>query len=72
MEDTIKINLNATTVENLRYFAKYLEKDPSDIINEALEQYFENEQEKLQAKTLDFDNGMSNLDFKEFWDGVDI
>ena len=72
MENNIKIELNSNIVEDLKVFSKMLEKTPSKIINEALEQYFEKEQEKLQAESLDMDNGMSKMDFNEFWDGVDI
>ena len=42
------------------------------MIEEALEQYFENEQKKLIEKGIDEDASMTNLDYDEFWDGLDI
>lgn len=72
MENNIKIELKNEIVNDLEVFSKVLEKSPSSIINEALKQYFEKEQEKLDANTLDMDGGMTKMDFDEFWDGVDI
>ncbi len=72
MENNIKIELNSHIVQDLQVFSEILGKTPSEIINTALKDYFEKEQEKLDADTLDMDNGMSRMDFNEFWDGVDI
>ena len=71
MEKTINFELTTTIVENLQSFSQLLNKDVNTILNEALEQYFETEQKKLLAKNLE-DGTMTNLDFDEFWDGVDI
>ena len=59
-------------MQNLQTFGELLKKDPSTIINEALEEYFENEQKKLLEKNLADENALTNLDFDEFWDDVDI
>jgi len=72
MENNIKIELTTQIVEELQAYSEMLQKSPSRIIVEALELYFENEQEKMQAQNLDMDNGMSNLDYNEFWDDVEI
>lgn len=72
MENNIKIELTTQIVEELQAYSDMLQKSPSRIIVEALELYFENEQEKMQAQNLDMDNGMSNLDYNEFWDDVEI
>jgi hypothetical protein len=69
MEDLI---INQANGENLEAFSEILKKDKSTIINEALELYFEAEQKKLLEKNLADENAMTNLDFDEFWDGVDI
>lgn len=42
------------------------------MLEEALEQYFKSEQEKLMEKTQNDESAMTNLDFDEFWDGLDI
>lgn len=72
MENNLKIELNSHIVQELQAFSEILEKTPSQIINTALKEYFEKEQEKLDANTLDMDGGMTKMDFNEFWDGVDI
>lgn len=72
MEDNFDFELTNKTVEELRSFSQVLNKDVSTILNEALQQYFENEQKKLLEKNLEDENAMTNLDFDEFWDDVDI
>ena len=64
--------LTSDNLENLQNFSEILKKDTSTIINEALEEYFINEQKKLLEKNLADENAMTNLDFDEFWDGVEI
>ena len=64
--------LTADNLENLETFSQILKKDYSTMMNEALESYFENEQKKLLEKNLDNENAMTNLDFNEFWDDLDI
>lgn len=72
MEKTINFELSASMVEELKSYSELLKKDINVILNEALEQYFKNEQKKLLEKNFDDENAMTNLDFDEFWDGVDI
>ena len=64
--------LNSENLENLDSFSEILKKDFSTIINEALEDYFEKEQKKLLEKNLEDENAMTNLDFDEFWNDVEI
>ena len=72
MEHNIKIELKQTTVENLHAFSEILKKDINTMLEEALEQYFESEQQKLLEKNQDDENAMTNLDYDEFWDGLDL
>ena len=72
MKDTIKINFKQSTIDDLIGFSELLNKDVNVIIEEALEQYYENEQQKLIEKGIDEDASMTNLDYNEFWDGLDI
>ena len=64
--------INQTNGENLETFSELLKKDKSTIINEALELFFEQEQKKLLEKNLADENALTNLDFDEFWDDVDL
>jgi predicted transcriptional regulator len=72
MENNIKFELKHSTVENINAFAQILKKDPNTMLEEALEQYFQSEQQKLIEKNQDDENAMTNLDYDEFWDGVDL
>ena len=72
MKDTININFKQSTIDDLLGFSEILKKDVNTIIEEALEQYFENEQKKLIEKGIEEDASMTNLDYDEFWDGLDI
>ena len=68
----MNIHINQENYENLDNFKKILNKDESTIINEALEVYFTAQQKILLEKNLDNENAMTNLDFDEFWDDVEI
>ncbi len=70
MQETI--NINPANIENLQIFSEILKKDYNNIVNEALEQYFINEEKKLLEKNISDENAMTNLDYDEFWDGVDL
>ena len=64
--------LTNDNLENLQNFSEILKKDTSTIMNEALEEYFTNAQKKLLEKNIENENTMTNLDFNEFWDDVDV
>ncbi len=72
MEQHIKLELKQTTVESLKSFSEILNKDINTMLEEALEEYFESEQQKLMEKNQFDENAMTNLDFNEFWDDLDI
>ena len=66
--DNIEIELKRDKLESLELYAKLLNKDINTMLDEALEQYFKTEQEKLIAK----EQNATNLSYDEFWDGVDV
>jgi hypothetical protein len=70
MKDTF--TLSHDNIDNLEIFSNILKKDYNTIFNEALAQYFENAQKMLLEKNLNDENAMTNLDFDEFWDGVEL
>ena len=70
--NNINFTLSSNIINNLENFSELLKKDYNVILNEALEQYFINEEKKLLEKNIDGENAMTNLDFDEFWDNVDI
>ena len=67
-----EFKLQPDVAEELLVYSELLKKDPSAILNEALRLYFENEQKKLSEKNINDESAMTNLDFDEFWGGVDI
>ncbi len=60
--------LTDENIQNLEVFKSLLNKDENTMINEALELYFKDEAEKLQA----LKDSQTNLSYDEFWDDVDI
>jgi len=72
MENTLNFELKQDTVDNLHAFSELLKKDVNQMLEEALEQYFDNEQKKLIEKGIEEDATMTNLDYDEFWDDVDL
>jgi len=68
----MQITINEYNMQNLEAFSELKKKDMSTLINEALEAYFVNEEKKLLEKNLADENAMTNLDFDEFWDDVEI
>ncbi len=72
MNEHIQIEFKQSTVENLHLFSQMLKKDINLMLEEALEQYFDSEQRKLMEKNINDENAMTNLDFDEFWDDVDM
>jgi len=72
MEKIIKLELKADKLESLELYAELLKKDINSMLDEALELYFQVEQDKLLEKNQNDENAMTNLDFNEFWEGVDL
>ncbi len=68
----MEIVINNYNTENLQTFSEILKKDPNTLVNLALEEFFEREQKKLLEKNLADENAMTNLDYDEFWDGVEL
>ena len=72
MNDKIKIEFKQSTVENLELFSQMLNKDINTMLEEALEQYFDAVQKRLMEKNINDENALTNLDFDEFWDDVEL
>ena len=72
MENRIDFTLKPETIENLQAFAELLKKDVSWILENALEEYFAKVQKELLEKSMADENAMTNLDYDEFWEGMDF
>ena len=72
MNPQIVITFSQSTIDDLVAFSKILHKDINLMVQEAIEDYLAKEQQKLMEQSLYDDNAMTNLDYDEFWDGLDI
>lgn len=72
MQNDMIIEFKQSTLDNLQLYSELLKKDVNTMLEEALELYFEAQQKMLLEKNLENENMMTNLDYDEFWDGVDI
>ncbi len=72
MQENIEITFKQETVDNLLAFSELLGKDIDTMLEEALTEYFERQQQKLIEKGIEEDASMTNLDYDEFWDGVEV
>ena len=71
-DNSIQLELTYEMVEKLQSYSKILDKGINTILDEALTQYFQSEEQKILEKNSESSSMMTNLDFDEFWDGVDI
>ncbi len=72
MKETINFTLKPGTIENLQAYSEILDKEISTVMEEALEAYFAETQKRLLDKNTADENAMTNLDYDEFWDGVEL
>jgi len=72
MENQIKIEFKQSTVDNLHLFSQMLKKDVNQMLEEALEQYFDSEQKRLMEKNIEDEDAMTNLDYDEFWGDIEL
>lgn len=70
--DNLHFTLSSDAMENFEIFGEILNKDPNTMINEALEQYFDEQQKKLLEKNMEKENALTSLEYDEFWDGIDL
>lgn len=72
MEREIKIEIKEDKLKSLEFYAEFLKKDINTMLDEALEQYFKAEEKRISAQNTHDDGALTNLDYNEFWDDVDI
>lgn len=72
MNENIKIELKQSTVENLQLFSEITKKDINLMLEEALDEYFAAIQKEMLEKNIEDENMLTNLDYDEFWDGMDL
>ena len=64
----MEITIKQKDIDALQAYAALIDKTPQQMVDEALKLYFEMLEEKLEQEST----SQTNLDFDEFWDGVEI
>jgi hypothetical protein len=72
MADEIHFSLTKEMIEELKLFKELLHKEYDTMLREALELYFDTQRKRMLEKNLEDENMETNLDYDEFWDGVDL
>jgi len=72
VNEDIRFVLDAKTMEALEAYTVLLKKDASTIVNEALKLYFDVAQKQMMADAMHDKDAATDLDYDEFWDGVEI
>ncbi len=68
----VDLKLKSYTLQNLEAFSQILDKTADEIVEEALESYFEAVQRELADRSTIDENAQTNLSYDEFWDGVEL
>ncbi len=66
------IILTDENLQNIELLTQLLNKDKNTLINEALEEYFINQQKKILEKKIENENALTNLSYDEFWNDVEL
>lgn len=72
MPNEIHFTLKPDVVEELKLFSELLHKEYDTMLDEALRLYFDTVRRQMLEKNFEDENMETNLDFNEFWDGVEI
>ncbi len=72
VSEEIHFTLRSDMIEELKLFKEILHKDYDTMLHEALELYFDAVRKRMLEKNFEDENMETNLDFDEFWDGVDL
>lgn len=64
----MEIKIKQKDIQTLQTYSQLIDKDINTMVDEALQLYFDMLEEKLEQERT----SQTNLDFDEFWDGVDI
>jgi len=68
----MEFNLDSSYIESIKDYSKLLNKEPSIIIKEALDDYFAKVEKELMQNNLEKENALTTFTYDEFWDGLDI
>ncbi len=72
IDNQIDFTLKSDTIESLELFSDILKKSIGEMVEEAIDEYIVNIQKQMLEKNISDENAMTNLDYNEFWDGVEL
>jgi len=72
VDNQIDFTLKSDTIESLELFSEILKKSIGEMLEEAINEYLVNIQKQMLEKNISDENAMTNLDYDEFWDGVEL
>ncbi len=64
--------LPKSIMEQLELYSDILKKEPSQIIQEALEKYFTEVEQAILEQGIESENRLTTFTYDEFWDGIEI
>jgi len=70
--EQIDFILKSDTIETLKIFSEILKKDIGEMVEEAIEEYIAQIQKQMLERDMADENAMTNLNYSEFWDGVEL
>jgi len=68
----MEFKLDSKYIESIKEYSELLNKEPSIIIKEALDDYFAKIQKELLENNLEQESALTTFSYDEFWDGVDL
>jgi len=68
----MNFTLSSEIIESINNYSQILNKNPSTILKEALEDYFAKVEKELLEKSFEKENSLTNLSYDEFFDGLDF
>ncbi len=68
----MQFTLPQSTIEQIELYSDILKRNPSQIIQEALEKYFAEIEQAMLEQDMESEKRLTTFTNDEFWEGLDI
>ncbi len=68
----MQFTLPQSTIEQIELYSNILKRNPSQIIQEALEKYFAEIEQAMLEQGMESEKRLTTFTNDEFWEGLDI
>ncbi len=68
----MQFTLPQSTIEQIELYSDILKRNPSQIIQEALEKYFAEIEQAMLEQGMESEKRLTTFTNDEFWEGLDI